>query len=54
MASATPPTAAEREEPARLDLLLESTGEGIYGIDTTGACTFINQAGARLIGWRPD
>ena len=54
MASATPPSAAEREEPARLDLLLESTGEGIYGIDTTGACTFINQAGARLIGWRPD
>ena len=32
-------------------LLLESTGEGIYGIDNSGACTFINQAGARLIGW---
>ena len=31
-------------------LLLESTGEGIYGIDNSGACTFINQAGARLIG----
>lgn len=32
-------------------LLLESTGEGIYGIDTSGTCTFINQAGARMLGY---
>ena len=46
-------------EPARvgtlwqrqLELLLESTGEGIFGIDLEGHCTFINRAGARLLGW---
>ena len=31
-------------------LLLESTGEGIFGIDLGGHCTFINQAGARMLG----
>ena len=33
-----------------LALLLESTGEGIFGIDMDGRCTFINQAGARMLG----
>lgn len=32
-------------------LLLESTGEGIYGIDIQGNCTFINQAAARILGY---
>ena len=36
-----------------LSLLLESTGEGIFGIDMEGLCTFINRAGARLLGWDP-
>ena len=31
-------------------LLLDSTGEGIYGIDTDGNCTFINRAAARILG----
>lgn len=31
--------------------LLESSGEGIYGIDVNGCCTFINAAGIRLIGY---
>jgi PAS domain S-box-containing protein len=35
----------------QLDLLLESTGEGIFGIDLGGHCMFINRAGARLLGW---
>ncbi len=35
-------------------LLLESTGEGIYGIDTAGRCTFINSAAARMLGYLPD
>lgn len=35
----------------QLELLLESTGEGIFGIDLEGHCTFINRAGARLLGW---
>jgi PAS domain S-box-containing protein len=35
-------------------LLLESTGEGIYGIDLNGRCTFINQAAARMLGYQPS
>ena len=34
----------------RLGLLLESTGEGIFGIDLDGHCVFINRAGAELLG----
>jgi len=37
------------EERSRL--LLESTGEGIYGIDLKGDCTFANIACARLLGY---
>ncbi len=37
----------------RLGLLLESTGEGIFGIDLGGHCQFINQAGARMLGYEP-
>jgi PAS domain S-box-containing protein len=36
-----------------LGLLLESTGDGIFGIDMDGLCTFINRAGARMLGWEP-
>lgn len=39
--------------PHPLGLLLESTGEGIFGIDLDGHCTFINRAGARMIGYEP-
>ncbi len=38
----------------RLTLLLESTGEGIFGIDLDGRCTFINRAGAEMLGYRPN
>ncbi|OGB19053.1 MAG: histidine kinase [Burkholderiales bacterium RIFCSPLOWO2_12_67_14] len=37
-----------------LALLLASTGEGIYGVDLDGACVFINEAGARMIGYEPQ
>lgn len=37
----------------QLGLLLESTGEGIFGIDLDGHCMFINRAGARLLGYEP-
>jgi PAS domain S-box-containing protein len=37
----------------QLGLLLESTGEGIFGIDLDGHCTFINRAGARMLGFEP-
>lgn len=42
---------AEREAVSRERLLLESTGEGIYGIDLQGNCTFINQAAVRMLGY---
>jgi len=32
-------------------LLLNSTGEGIYGVDLAGNCTFANPACARLLGF---
>lgn len=38
----------EREERTAL---LDSTEEGIYGIDPAGRCTFLNRSGARLLGY---
>jgi len=38
----------------QFEVLLESTGEGIYGIDMDGRCIFINRAGAELLGYKPD
>jgi PAS domain S-box-containing protein len=35
----------------RLGLLLESTGEGVFGIDLAGDCVFINRAGAQMLGF---
>jgi PAS domain S-box-containing protein len=35
-------------------LLIESTGDGIYGVDQQGNCTFINAAGARMLGVERD
>lgn len=37
--------------PDQLGLLLESTGEGIFGIDLDGHCVFINRAGAEMLGY---
>jgi len=45
----TDKTLREREEHIRL--LLDSTGEGIYGTDPGGCCTFANAAAARLLGY---
>ncbi len=33
-------------------LILNSAGEGIYGLDNQGKVTFFNQAAQRLTGWR--
>ncbi|MGD0959000.1 MAG: PAS domain S-box protein [Methylomonas sp.] len=32
-------------------LLLDSAGEGIYGLDTEGLCTFANKAAAHMLGY---
>src|SRR5690606_37155111 len=55
---------AEMSERARIDAehqrllreresLLDSTSDGIYGIDADGKCTFINPTGAELLGHEP-
>jgi PAS domain S-box-containing protein len=36
------------------ELILESVGDGIYGIDLDGRVTFINEAAARSLGYSPD
>jgi len=36
------------------ELILQSVGDGIYGIDLDGRLTFINEAGARMLGYTPD
>ena len=38
----------------KLTLLLESTGDGMFGIDLDGHCTFINRAGADILGYSTD
>ena len=43
-----------RASEQRTRLLLESSGEGIYGIDPEGRCTFINRAAAELLGGPPE
>ncbi|HIL94880.1 MAG TPA: PAS domain S-box protein [Pseudomonadales bacterium] len=35
-------------------LLLDSTGEAIYGIDLSGACTFANKACLELLGYQSE
>ena len=39
------------ETAGRLDLLLNSAGEGIYGIDREGNCTFCNEECLHLLGY---
>jgi len=35
----------------KLQLILDSTVEGIYGMDREGVCTFINQSGLKILGY---
>jgi PAS domain S-box-containing protein len=45
--------AAEADHRARqITALLESTSEGVYGIDANGLCTFVNPAGAAMLGYK--
>lgn len=38
----------------RLDLIVESTGEGMFGVDMQGNCIFINRAAAQMTGYTQD
>lgn len=42
------------ESEQRSRLILESAGEGIFGVDTSGCLTFANRAALRLLGYREE
>ena len=46
------PTLATAESPPT-HLLLDSTGEGIYAVNTQGLCTFVNRSAAEMLGYGP-
>ena len=49
--------AAERSISAlhnQNQMILNAAGEGIFGLDLQGCTTFINPAGAEMIGWSPE
>ncbi|MEA2078533.1 MAG: PAS domain S-box protein, partial [Pseudomonadota bacterium] len=45
---------ALQEARERNDLILDSAGEGIFGLDVEGRVTFCNRAAADMLGYRPD
>jgi len=42
------------ESQSQLRLLLDSTAEGIYGMDLQGTCTFINNSALRILGYERE
>lgn len=46
--------AALRESEERYRLLVESTNEGVYGVDLSGQFTFVNPASARMLGFTSE
>jgi PAS domain S-box-containing protein len=36
------------------EMILNSAGEGIYGLDQDGNTTFVNPAAAKMLGWEPE
>src|ERR1700720_4117756 len=38
----------------QMQMLLQSIGQGIYGINLQGNCTFINLATCEMVGYRPE
>ncbi|MDT8441860.1 MAG: PAS domain S-box protein [Desulfuromonadales bacterium] len=45
---------AHRLSEKRLRLILDSTVEGIYGVNHEGVCEFVNAAACRLLGYTED
>lgn len=43
---------AFREFERENDLILQSVGDGIYGVDIDGRATFVNPAAERILGWK--
>lgn len=44
----------QRSLASQLRMLLDSTGEGIFGLDDEGVCTFMNKSGADLLRGTSD
>ena len=40
-----------KEQNDRIHLLMDSTAEGIFGLDNSGICTFINKAALEILGY---
>src|SRR5271154_1058689 len=54
-ATADEEIAEERERTAhQMQLLIDSTTEGIYGVDLERRCTFLNRAMAEMIGFTSE
>lgn len=45
---------AIRQLSHRNELILNSAGEGIFGVDMKGRTTFVNPAAARMTGWEVE
>ncbi|HEY8073727.1 MAG TPA: PAS domain S-box protein [Labilithrix sp.] len=45
---------ALRDSDERIRLLLDSTGEGLVGIDTAGSCIFANRAAVTMLGYERE
>ena len=45
---------ALQNSESQQQMILRTLGEGVYGTDTDGICTFINPAGQALLGYRED
>lgn len=43
-----------RRREEELALILGSTGEGIFGMDTAGRCSFVNRAALRILGYQDE
>ncbi len=52
-ASVAPPSQKDSTDQP-WQALLDSAGEGIWGVDLEGRCTFINRAACAALGYRPD
>ena len=48
------PADVTAEKRPLAELLVESTDQGIYGIDQWGRCTFVNPSAAQMLGYHPD
>ncbi|MBF0249752.1 MAG: transporter substrate-binding domain-containing protein [Alphaproteobacteria bacterium] len=45
---------AVRDAEERNRLILESAGEGVFGLDVDGITTFVNSAACRMLGFSPE